>query len=130
MKHPCLEPGCSALVTGSEPRCPAHYRKAQRIRNQAPERQKYRGAWSAISRGARQAQGYCTNCGATQDLTLDHTTMLVFCRVCHRPDSQGGARMDGAQGGGGRGSRAKGGAAYVPAPTAAHTLGSRYSGER
>lgn len=43
----------------------------------------YGQAWQKLSRQARALQGWCTRCGSTVDLTLDHETMTVECRSCN-----------------------------------------------
>lgn len=58
------------------PRCPTC--KAQ-----------YNYAWQARSRNERAAHPYCTQCGSTQDLVLDHiqtadpSRTQVLCRACN-----------------------------------------------
>ena len=77
----CIAPNCPNLISGRGPRCPAHEAMHQRVRNQ--RRTQYAGAWYAISRRARKAQPWCTICGTTTDLTLDHEHGQVECKSCN-----------------------------------------------
>lgn len=84
MKH-CLDCGLLAQST----RCPSCERDRQRRRNQ--ERTQYQGTWRTTSKRARQAQPWCSLCGTTADLTLDHEHGQVECRRCnsgHRRNAQ------------------------------------------
>lgn len=83
--RPCL--GCSK-PTRNGSRCHTCEQARQRTRN--ANRQHYKGNWQKLSREARQAQPWCTYCGATTDLTLDHVTprstvdgLVVACRSCN-----------------------------------------------
>lgn len=51
-------------------RCPEH-----RPKNSKPPRQQrgYDAAWQALSKRARRAQPFCTDCGATEELQADHS---------------------------------------------------------
>lgn len=60
--------------------CEADY---QRRRNARPERRIYKGDWPAESLTLRHAQPWCSTCGSTDDLTVDHPTRAVLCRSCH-----------------------------------------------
>jgi 5-methylcytosine-specific restriction enzyme A len=77
MKYPCLD--CHQLTNTT--RCPDCERIRQRNRNR--RRLQYLGTWAATSRRARKAQPWCTRCGTTTDLTLDHETGTVECRSCN-----------------------------------------------
>lgn len=77
--RPCLEPGCPNLTRTT--RCPACESRHQSARNRA--RPQYAGSWPRLSRQARKSQPWCTRCGATADLTLDHETGTVECRSCN-----------------------------------------------
>jgi hypothetical protein len=88
--RPCLEPRCPNLTNAT--RCRTHQQQHDARRNASPDRDKYRGDWARTSRQARAASPLCALCGATDDLTLDHTTWLVVCRRCHRPEAHGGVR--------------------------------------
>lgn len=48
--------------------------EAQKIR----ERTMYPPAWHRLSRQARRMQPFCTDCGARQDLTADHTPQAII----------------------------------------------------
>lgn len=85
MNRPCLD--CPAY-TAKGPRCPTCEAKRQRARN---ERRKplYGGSWYATSRRMRKAQPWCSICGSTEALTVDHEHGRVECRECnsrHRKD--------------------------------------------
>jgi hypothetical protein len=51
-------------------------------------RPEYMGDWRVTSRRAREAQPWCSACGTTTDLTLDHETGQVQCRVCNSRHSR------------------------------------------
>lgn len=88
MLRPCS--GCrrtfaaSGLVDG---RCPSCQRARDAARNAAPARAIYRGTWPTESQAARDAQPWCSRCGKTTDLTVDHGPSglgrTVLCRSCH-----------------------------------------------
>ena len=61
--RPCVV--CGELTR--EARCPLHTTKASR------EARGYDAAWSRLSARARRAQPFCSVCGATEDLTCDHS---------------------------------------------------------
>ena len=88
--RPCSQPGCPNL--SDRTRCSDHQRQHDAVRNASPERAIYRGDWPAYSRQRRKAQPWCSVCGSPRDLTVDHTTDMVVCRRCHRPESHGGVR--------------------------------------
>ena len=70
---PCLDCG---EPTGNGQRCPEHdqARKAAQVRPRRTFRQRgYDGAWDRLSRRARRAQPFCSECGATENLTTHHT---------------------------------------------------------
>ena len=64
-------------------RCPTCEAEHQRIRN--AERTQYQGTWRRTSKAARQAQPWCSICGTTYDLTLDHEHGQVECRSHNSP---------------------------------------------
>lgn len=86
-------------------------RKEQRpAKKLTPERRGYDAAWRRLSRKARKLQPFCSDCGATTDLQLDHTpetweryrarkpitlahTGGVVCSSCNR--QRGDARTPG-----------------------------------
>jgi hypothetical protein len=83
-QKPCLGlPGypCGVLTRNPKGRCrpcqQAHDRKRNRDRTQ------YQGDWQATSRKARKAQPWCTVCGTTEQLSLDHETGTVQCVPCN-----------------------------------------------
>lgn len=75
----CLDCGLRTRTTA--PRCGPCERSRQRRRNAA--RSQYAGAWRATSRTARRRQPWCSICGTTDDLTLDHEHAQVECRSCN-----------------------------------------------
>ena len=83
LRH-CL--GCHALTRRFRcPRCEAIWQRERNAR-----RTQYAGTWRATSKAARKAQPWCSICGATDDLTLDHEHGQVECRACnssHRRDA-------------------------------------------
>lgn len=86
----CLEAGCGNL-TDQPPRCDDHstHRFGGRAGGRLP-RTRYDHAWQRISKQARTEQPWCSRCGDTEDLTVDHvipgTTaggIMVLCRSCN-----------------------------------------------
>lgn len=73
---PCLE-----RTRNPAGRCRPCEQEFQRRRNRA--RVQYQGAWKATSARARRAQRWCSICGTTADLTLDHEHGQVECRSCN-----------------------------------------------
>lgn len=64
--RPCIT--CGEPSDG--PRCPEHTRD---WRPKAPAAERgYDAAWERLSRRARRLQPWCSDCGATADLQLDH----------------------------------------------------------
>ena len=78
-QRPCLT--CGTLTRNPGSRCRPCEQAHQRTRNQT--RTQYTGTWQATSRRARKAQPWCSICGATSDLTLDHEHGQVECRSCN-----------------------------------------------
>jgi 5-methylcytosine-specific restriction endonuclease McrA len=90
--RPCLDCG----TPSRRARCPA----CQRPRPARPKLYDWR--WRKLSRAARAAQPYCSECGATTDLTADHvvplaaggelhpTVVRVLCRPCNSRKGGGG----------------------------------------
>ena len=80
----CSAAGCPQIIGGGGtchrhtlPSKPAHVRYSD-------------PAWRRLSRAAREAQPWCSFCGSTFDLTLDHVVAgkgaggyLVLCRSCN-----------------------------------------------
>ena len=91
MKRPCLD--CGTLMDGGT-RCRSCRAVVERRRG-TPAQRGYDARWYALSQGARQQQGWCSQCGATRDLTADHVVPLargganswdnvvVLCRPCN-----------------------------------------------
>jgi len=75
----CLD--CTARHRQPGPRCQPCEQAHQKARNAA--RTQYAGTWRATSRRARKAQPWCSLCGTTADLTLDHEHGQVECRSCN-----------------------------------------------
>ncbi|WP_051406780.1 HNH endonuclease [Nocardia sp. CNY236] len=74
--RPCLECGEPSEAA----RCPDHARTDDRVRDR--DHVHWNGArWKRLSRRLRQIQPWCTSCGATDELTVDHIEP-----VCARPD--------------------------------------------
>ena len=63
---PCIDCGTPAPTT----RCTEHTKPD--LRGTATQRG-YDSTWAALSRRARRAQPFCTDCGARDDLTVDHS---------------------------------------------------------
>jgi hypothetical protein len=85
MARACLGYGghrCGGFVTlrGRCDKCRAAFENA---RNRRPWRMKYDSAWAKESADIRADQPWCTSCGTTNDLTVDHPTRSVLCRSCH-----------------------------------------------
>ncbi|MHA6509516.1 hypothetical protein [Tessaracoccus sp. Y1736] len=81
--RPCIQPGCPQLVRSGS-RCPDHARPGTTARG-------YGSSWQALSLQAREIQPWCTDCGAEDDLTVDHLhwpahsldDVEVVCRGCN-----------------------------------------------
>lgn len=78
-QRPCLN--CGTPTRNPNSRCRPCEQQHQRDRNQ--RRTQYHGDWATISKQARLAQPYCSLCGTTKDLTLDHEHQQVECRTCN-----------------------------------------------
>lgn len=101
--RPCVE--CGELST--ESRCPLHPGSSTPIPSASARG--YDAAWRRLSAKARRAQPFCSDCGATEDLTTDHSPeawarkarglavrlsdVEVVCRSCN-------SRRGAARGGG------------------------------
>ena len=67
---PCL--GCGEPTDG--PRCPECSAENERAAERPTHtRRGYNAAWERLSRRARRLQRFCSDCGATEDLTVDHS---------------------------------------------------------
>lgn len=84
----CLVTGCGNISERS--RCPDHDRRTIRRHPGRLPRPRYDGEWQRMSREARRAQPWCTICGDTDDLVLDHVIpgsheggLMVLCRLCN-----------------------------------------------
>ncbi len=105
--RPCLtcgNPSSASYCTEHEPRPWQHRDGNARDRG-------YSTAWDKLSRRARRLQPFCSDCGATRDLQLDHTqrtwervdagkvvrlrdTGGVVCAACNRRRGAGRGRTD------------------------------------
>lgn len=66
LMKPCIE--CGELSEGA--RCPEH----TQVKFVAPTTARgYGSAWQKLSVRARRLQPFCSDCGATDDLTADHS---------------------------------------------------------
>jgi 5-methylcytosine-specific restriction endonuclease McrA len=86
--------------------CDSRHERKRDERRGTPSQRGYGARWYALSAAARQAQGWCSECGATSDLTADHViplarggssewdNVIVLCRSCNGAK---GARMAGGQ---------------------------------
>lgn len=82
--RPCLGlPGqpCGQATRNPQGRCRACQQAWDRNRNQ--KRTQYQGAWRATSRAARLRQPWCSICGGTLNLSLDHEHAQVECISCN-----------------------------------------------
>lgn len=78
-QRPCLT--CGTLTRNPTSRC----RPCQQAHDQArnARRPQYAGTWKTTSKKARQEQPWCSLCGTTQNLTLDHEHGQVECKSCN-----------------------------------------------
>lgn len=67
--RPCLVCGEPA----NESRCDEHKIIDRRLDKTSPRLRGYDTAWDKLSRRARRLQPFCSDCGAGEDLTTDHT---------------------------------------------------------
>lgn len=91
----CIE--CGEVSDG--PRCMEHRPKRELRFGRNRRHQGYDAAWDKTSARARRIQPWCTDCGATDDLTADHSPeawarkaegkaitldlITVVCRACN-----------------------------------------------
>lgn len=93
---PCIVCG----EPGETTRCPEHTRPDTRPRDRVTRNNNAR--WKNLSRRLRRQQPFCSNCGTTTDLTVDHITPLadggdpydldnldVLCRSCNSAKGRG-----------------------------------------
>lgn len=107
-------PGCGAVFTRdtgtNTAYCPDCRPKDEswRLRDKTTDQRGYGYNWQQLSKRARRLQPFCTDCGATEDLTADHTEQAwqrydagktvrlkdidVVCRGCN--SERGKARGD------------------------------------
>lgn len=84
----CLAAGCRELIPLSMSRCPVHERARERVRG-TPSARGYGKQWQRRSLRERAEHPWCTLCGSTEDLTLDHVIngvadqTMVLCRSCN-----------------------------------------------
>ena len=89
--RPCLD--CGTPARGS--RCPRHQRGRGRRRG-TPAQRGYGPAWRKLTPQAIRGQPWCSACGTTEDLTVDHrdprtkgrrdlalAEVDVLCRSCN-----------------------------------------------
>ncbi|CCE53694.1 putative uncharacterized protein [Corynebacterium casei UCMA 3821] len=76
LRTPCID--CGEVT--DDTRCPScstkHETARQRGRTQVKKSttaRGYTGAWKRLSKRARDAQGFCSDCGAKSDLQADHS---------------------------------------------------------
>ena len=73
----CAAAGCTLKTRARRPYCPTHARQREQARG---PRSQYNAAWRRQSKAAIAAQPWCSVCGTTLDLTLDHSG-VVLCRA-------------------------------------------------
>ncbi len=85
LRRPCLD--CGALTSAT--RCPSCTRRREAKRG-TPTQRGYDAEWARLSRRVRAEQPWCSRCGRTDDLTVDHIVpgsldggLRVLCRSCH-----------------------------------------------
>ena len=88
MLKPCLgsSPGalCPFRALTPRTRCSDCQRQYDRQRRPTTAQRGYGSSWQAYSRHQRDGQPWCSDCGATSDLTTDHGIMGdVVCRACN-----------------------------------------------
>jgi 5-methylcytosine-specific restriction endonuclease McrA len=65
------------------PYCRGEVARGQRCRCRTTTARGYGHAWQQHSKARRSEDDHCTDCGATDDLTVDHPTDDVVCRACN-----------------------------------------------
>lgn len=86
MRKPCLTAGCPNLTAGGT-RCLTCEQRRQHTRNAT--RTWYQGDWPKLRAQQLARQPWCSRCGATTDLTVDHvnnrddTELDTLCRSCN-----------------------------------------------
>ena len=90
LPRPCVD--CGSIVRAT--RCNECAKIKERTRPTRTQRG-YDYYWRTLSRVMRAAQPFCTRCGGTKDLTLDHiiplakggtndqSNAMVLCRKCN-----------------------------------------------
>jgi hypothetical protein len=94
LRRPCLQPGCPAVVSGRDGRCPEHA-VPSRYRDPA-QYQYYRSrAWRELSERVRREQPTCA-CGAPATQVhhrdgdwrdAERANLEAVCAPCHRSQS-------------------------------------------
>lgn len=79
MMKPCLICG----TPSDDTRCAEH--PARPVRKLNARQSGYDTAWDKLSRRARAAQPWCTDCGATSDLQCDHTPQAWARKAAGKP---------------------------------------------
>lgn len=92
---PCIKAGCGALSDKAQ--CPQHRPKDTRRIRHRPAHAATDWKWRKISEQTRAKQPWCSQCGTTNDLTVDHIIPVsvdpslayeplnldVLCRSCN-----------------------------------------------
>lgn len=138
MLRPCLDCG---TPTEAGSRCAECAPAARVDRRRGRKRERRSSAWDRLSKRARRAQPWCSECGSTDDLTADHVVPLadggpmlpgpagvaVLCRSCNARKGSGGRPGDGPPSGGGA---APGGLVREPITLRRSVLSEAVGGER
>ena len=100
--RPCIS--CNTLIPSGS-RCEdCRLLKVRQRERHRPSRhvRGYGNEWARTSKALREAQPWCSNCGSTANLSVDHVKpgsmehgLRVLCRRCH---ARIGARRVGASG--------------------------------
>lgn len=96
-----LKPCATCGEPSEQSRCDEHRREQRRHEPQtiSGRQRGYDAAWDRLSKRARAAQGFCSDCGTTEQLTADHSPeawerkerglpirlqdITVCCRACN-----------------------------------------------
>lgn len=104
--RPCLE--CGEPTANSRcDTCEQTHKRPSDAKSRPSQSVGYDSTWAALSKRARRLQPWCSTCGATEDLTCDHTPTAwqrkaqgkairlrdvdVLCRACN--SRKGAARQ-------------------------------------
>lgn len=73
----CIERGCGRIVPATDYRCEAHKRGHNKRGGRPTTTERgYGAAHQRRARAAIAAHPWCSDCGATEDLTADHVTPM------------------------------------------------------